>query len=296
MSLLLFNSSGRTKSVLSISDRNLVVLLSLSALIPVFASPRGGTLAAADGCDICPNGANFPYAGSQIRIVNNCPHVIDVYTDGGLYGACSWSGSKVPPCLKSLSTGAHASVKLLDAANWGYAFHIALSRSTRFEIAPWKTGTGQGMDSFDISYNAGFDIGMTIQIPAGSKVPRIVATDATAPGVYQLGASGCQVEPCLSPSYTSPQGNYDLYLCNRPGDVNTPGPCGCTACPGIPCTPSASDPQCKTEGSGIYCQVGGSNCPISCGGLPTLSGSPGCPMQCAGNSTGVTGTPITSIV
>jgi len=235
----------------------------------------------AEGCDVC----SASYAGSTVEIVNNCGKPVDVFTDAGNFGSCAWGGGKVPPCLKGLAVGGRATVRLLESATWGYAFHVAPAISTRFEITGWRAGDGELRDSWDISYNAGFDIGMTLKTPAGSPVSLVVATDQEAPGAYQLGADGCQVQPCLSPTYTSNQGRYMLYLCNRPGDVNTPGPCGCEACPGIPCDPNApGGPPCTTSGGGIFCQVAGDSCPVQCNGLPSNSGGDGCAKECPGTA------------
>lgn len=208
----------------------------------------GANATNADECDVCMGGG----AGSKIEIVNNCGHTVDVSTDAGMYGRCEWVGTKVPACLKQLKPGASAHVTLLRAAAWGYAFHL---EKTRFELTP-----ASGKDYYDISYNVAFDIGMTLIPPAGHTMPKLIAKDQLAPAAYQVGASGCQVQPCASPTYSGPQGNYQLYLCNRPGDVNTPGPCGCKACPGIPC--ARGSPSCTTSGRGIWCLTGGPQCPV----------------------------------
>jgi len=222
-----------------------------------------------EGCDVC----SSSYQGSTIEIVNNCGKSVDVFTDAGLYGKCVWDGVKVPPCLKSLAAGGRATVGLYgsqrDAKPWGYAFHVEPSVSTRFEITP---GNENIEDSWDISYNAGYDIGMTVKTPPGNAKALDVAIDHEAPDAYKRGTDGCQVQPCSSPTYSSKQGRYELYLCNRPGDVNTPGPCGCSACPGIPCEPHT--PGCTTSGSGIWCYTGGPSCPTC------ASGKAECPKEC----------------
>jgi len=157
--------------------------------------------------------------------------------------------------LSQLAPGAQAEVQLLNYhPGWGFAWQIgSFGDSTRFEMT-----CGADEYSWDVSYNAGFDIGMTVVAPEGDDV---VCKDDTAPASYQRGTDGCQVQPCSSPSFVRTSGNYKLFLCNRPGDVNTPGPCGCDACPGIPCNEGESD--CSTSGGDIWCLTGGPNCPTT---------------------------------
>jgi hypothetical protein len=109
---------------------------------------------------------------------------------------------------------------------------------------------------------------MTIVAAPGGLVPYIIATDSTAPGAYQLPANQpmCADAPCLSPNYNAPTGGqWHLYLCNRSGDVNTPGPCGCGVCP---CPTNRGGPGCNWQ-------------TVTCMGLP-IPGHNGCPASCPG--------------
>jgi len=203
----------------------------------------------------CDSMCTITDSSRTLTITNNCGSLVSVKADAGNFGSCQWSGGKVPPCLSDLAPGAQAEVQLLDYhPGWGFGWQIGnFGHSTRFELT-----TGADRYAWDVSYNAGFDIGMTVVAPEGDDV---VCTDDDAPAAYQRGADGCQVQPCLSPTFVTTSGRYELFLCNRPGDINTPGPCGCDACPGIAC--NQGEPACSTSGGGIWCLTGGPNCPIT---------------------------------
>jgi hypothetical protein len=198
--------------------------------------------------------------GTSLVIQNNCT------VEKSLTVSTALNGQATPSCLQNLMANGGTATAYLPA-NSNYAFWTgSYGSSTLFEInvAPGGAAT----DNFDISFNQGFDIGMTIVAAPGGLVPYIVATDSTAPGAYQLPANQpmCADAPCLSPNYNSPTGGqWNLYLCNRPSDVNTPGPCGCGVCP---CSTGSGGPGCNWQ-------------TVTCKGLP-IPGHDGCPVTCPG--------------
>lgn len=228
------------------------------------------TEASASACDIC-----SPNSGSQIVFHNNLGRTVDIITNAGRFGSCNWGGGKVPPCLRGLRSGARVTVNLEShfgwqpQDNWGYNFGTANSGSL-FEITP---GHAERRDFYDISYNAGYNIPMTVVAADGGTH---VAKSINSPDAYPAGADTCtQVQPCASAAYSSPQGTYIVYLGNRRGDVDSPGPCGCRPCPGFDCKGHESNRFCTTSGSGRYCWQNALGisppCPI-CGGS--------CPRNC----------------
>lgn len=228
------------------------------------------TEASADACDIC-SGVN---SGSQVVIYNNLGETVDILTNAGMFGVCRWDDTMVPPCLRGLAPGASATVTLEShfgwpaEDNWGYNFATA-NPGTLFEITP---GNAEPLDYYDISYNAGYNIPMTVVAADGATH---VATSIDSPDAYPAGADTCsQVQPCASAAYASGQGTHHVYLGNRAGDVNTPGPCGCAPCPGFDCRGNESDQYCTTSGSDLWCwqnapgaplcPICGSSCPTTC--------------------------------
>lgn len=197
--------------------------------------------------------------GTSVVITNNCSGTENVTVSSGLAGQAS------PSCLQNLAQGGGSATAYLPAGT-NYAFWTgSYGSSTLFEIT---VGNG-GQDWFDISFNQGFDIGMTIVAPSGASVPYIIATDSSAPGAYQLQSTqpSCFDAPCISPNYPAPTGQqWNLYLCNRTNDVNTPGPCGCSICP---CSVNRGGPGCNWQDE-------------DCKGLP-VPGQGQCPATCPGS-------------
>lgn len=215
------------------------------------AAAAGGSLATFP--DVCTQAT-----GTTLVITNNCSSTMNVTVATGN------SGQANPTCLQGITANGGTATAYLPPNN-NYAFWTgSYGSSSLFElnVAPGGAGT----DNFDISFNQGFDIGMTVVAAPGGLVPYVIATDATAPGAYQLPANqpSCADAPCLSPNYNATTGGqWNLYLCNRANDVNTPGPCGCTVCP---CSTSRGGPGCNWQ-------------TVTCMGLPN-PGVNGCPATC----------------
>ena len=211
------------------------------------AAAAGGSLAAAP--DVC-----TPGSGTTLVITNNCSTAKSVTFAAGSAGQAS------PSCLQGIAAMGGTATVYLTTTNLNYAYWTgSYGSSSLFELN--VNPGGIGTDNFDISFNQGFDIGMTIVAPPGTSIPYIVATDATAPGAYQTAQNQpqCYTAPCLSPNYNATTGGtWHLYLCNRAGDINTPGPCGCTVCP---CQCNWQDVTCKGQPT-----PGANGCPLNCPG------------------------------
>lgn len=197
---------------------------------------------------------------TTLTIQNNCPGAQSIVASVNL------TGQNNPSCLQNIANGSSATA-YLPGGNQTYAFWTGnYGSATLFEM----TVGNAGQDWFDISFNQGFNNGMTIVAPAGAAVPYIVATDSSAPGAYQLQSTqpSCFDAPCISPNYPAPTGQqWNLYLCNRPQDANanTPGPCGCSICP---CSVNRGGPGCNWQDE-------------DCKGLP-VPGQGSCPLTCPG--------------
>jgi hypothetical protein len=214
------------------------------------AAAGGAGLAAAP--DVCTSQSGV----TTLNVTNNCGSAKSVTMAAGSTGQAS------PSCLQNISAnGGTATAYLATAINYAF-FTGSYGSSSIFELN--VNPGGIGTDNFDISFNQGFDIGMTIVAPAGTSIPYIVATDAMAPGAYQTAQNqpACYTAPCLSPNYNATTGGtWNLYLCNgAPGfqNVNTPGPCGCSVCP---CQCNWQDVTCKGQPT-----PGQNGCPLTCPG------------------------------
>ncbi|HZR80116.1 MAG TPA: hypothetical protein VFD92_03380 [Candidatus Binatia bacterium] len=213
------------------------------------AAAGGGSLAAAP--DVCTVASGV----TTLVVTNNCSSAKSVTFAAGSTGQAS------PSCLQNLAANGGTGTAYLSTSNLNYAFWTgSYGSSSLFELN--VNPGGIGTDNFDISFNQGFDIGMTIVAPTGTSIPYIVATDATAPGAYQTAQNQpqCYTAPCLSPNYNATTGGtWNLYLCNgAPSipNVNTPGPCGCSVCP---CQCNWQDVTCKGQPT-----PGQNGCPLDC--------------------------------
>lgn len=197
---------------------------------------------------------------TTLTIQNNCSSAQSIVASVNL------TGQNNPSCLQNIGANGGTATAYLPGSNQTYAFWTgSYGSATLYEMT---IGAGT-QDWFDISFNQGFNIGMTIVAPSGASVPYIVATDQTAPGAYQLQSTqpSCFDAPCISPNYPAPTGQqWTLYLCNgttSPQNVNTPGPCGCSICP---CSVNRGGPGCNWQDE-------------DCKGLP-VPGQGQCPQNC----------------
>lgn len=211
---------------------------------------------------------------TEVRIVNECGGTSNVALSivGPDCGA-----TVAPTCLQNV--GPAGTSVWLQGNNTANNFRVGPSgSSTLFEV----THNASGSDWFDISQNAGFDVGMTV-VPPGGAVPYIVCTSENCPGAYPFGSSACETNPCLQPNYDAGPtgGTFELYLCNgwpedpRPSadhGENTPGPLACAYNQGTCISPTS--PNCPSLPQNLACQwghpvpgqsnPGHGTCPLSC--------------------------------
>jgi hypothetical protein len=213
-----------------------------------------GVPAAAAVSDICSS-----TAGVNFVVTNNCSvaQTVLMNSDNQQYS---------PGCLNKIAPKETTKTFLLPE-NHNYAFWVGnYGSATLCELT-----LQSNWQSYNISFNQGFNIGMTLVAPVGMVVPRIVAKTSKAYGAYPLKSElpECYTAPCYQPNYGAVPigGTYHLYLCNRPEDTaSTPGPYGCklNECP----------PHGKME-----------NCPdwrtLPCQGTPKLTGGD-CAESCPG--------------
>lgn len=219
---------------------------------------------------------------TEVSITNNCGSASSVSLS--IVGT-GCDDTVQPTCIQSIATSGTGSVWLLGD-NTANNFRVgAFGSSTLFEV----TRNQGGQDWYDISQNAGFDVGMTA-VPPGGDVPYIVCTSKNCPGAYPFGDTACETNPCLQPNYLAGPtgGTFELYLCNgwtgdpRPAadrNSNTPGPLACSYNQGACISPS--DATCPSDQPGhdsrpedLPCQWGhpvpgqtnGSwgTCPLTC--------------------------------
>ncbi len=218
-----------------------------------------------DTPDICTS-----TGGRTLLVTNNCGTPSAACTDKKSVHASSNTFQFEPSCLQNLCAGSPAvTVNLPEGSN--YAFWVGeYGSSTLAEVTVGQNG---GWDAYDISFNQGFDIGMTLVAPQGMTVPKIVAMTSSAYGAYPLPTTlpDCYAAPCTQPNYSEPPipgGEYQLFLCNQSGEsASTPGPYGCKL---------------------NECPPGGNmnNCPswttLPCQGTPKLTGEGDCVTSCPG--------------
>lgn len=117
--------SGNLAYSLSGCYCNLLNILFIAIAFVFFSSPVN-----ADDCDLC-SGA---HSGSRIEIYNNLGSQVDILTNAGLFGSCTWDGTKVPPCLRQIDPGSSRAITISDhsgfSPNWGYNFATANPRVT----------------------------------------------------------------------------------------------------------------------------------------------------------------------
>jgi len=167
------------------------------------------------------------------------------------------------------------------------------------------TLTGDEHSTFDISYNAGFDVPMSIITPWGEKH---ITSSKDSPDAYsyrdQSMTESCDlVQPCVAnnyhidPAYQTSASTFTLVLGVVPDPENpsvtlpdTPGRFGCQAPnPGFQCT-GPGQPGCttsQTSGATLYCWQGGMG---DCTSVEPICydghGQPGegsCPSDCGGS-------------
>ena len=208
--------------------------------------------------------------GRTLFITNNCGTKSDACTDKKSVHVSSNTFQFEPACLQNLCAGSDPVTVNLPEGN-NYAFWAGdYGSSTMCEI---NVGKGGGWDAYDLSFNKGFDIGMTLVAPKGMTVPKIVAKTNKAYGAYPLPSTlpDCWAAPCTQPNYSQPPvpgGTYHLYLCNQPDEeASTPGTYGCAL---NECPPGGDMNKC-TDWKTLPCQ-----------GTPKLTGKDGCEESCPG--------------
>jgi hypothetical protein len=218
-----------------------------------------------DTPDICTS-----TGGRALLVTNNCGTPSTACTDKKSVHASSNTFQFEPSCLQNLCAGSSAvTVNLPEGSS--YAFWVGEYGSST--LAEVTVGQGTGWDAYDISFNKGFDIGMTLVAPEGMTVPKIVAKTKEAYGAYPLPTTlpDCWAAPCTQPNYSQPPiqgGTYQLFLCNQAGeDASTPGPYGCAL---NECPPGGDMSKCPDWTT------------LPCQGTPKLTGEDGCMKSCPG--------------
>jgi len=208
--------------------------------------------------------------GRTLLVSNNCGAKSVACTDKKSVHVSSNAIQFEPACLQNLCAGSPPVTVNLPEGN-NYAFWVGeYGSSTLCEVEIGKDGT---WDAYNLSFNQGFDIGMTLVAPEGMVVPKIVAKTSKAYSAYPLRTTlpGCWAAPCTQPNYSHPPipgGTYHLFLCNQPDEeASTPGSYGCAL---------------------NECPPGGvmSKCPdwttLPCQGTPKLTGVGDCYESCPG--------------
>ena len=207
--------------------------------------------------------------GRTFLVSNNCGAKSDTCTEKKSLHVSSGTLQFAPKCLQNLCAGDPAvTVNLPEGSN--YAFWAGeYGSSTLCEVAIAKSG---GWDGYDLSFNKGFDIGMTLVAPEGMVVPKIVAKTRNAYSAYPLPSTlpDCWAAPCAQPNYSHPPipgGTYHLFLCNQSDETaSTPGTYGCAL---NECPPGGDMGQC-TDWTKLPCQgtpkLTGGDCAESCPG------------------------------
>jgi len=251
------NSIRYTASLL---EREGEIPVSLETSILLIDSSEG----VADVPDICNS-----TGGRTFLVSNNCGAKSDTCTEKKSLHVSSGTLQFAPQCLQNMCAGdPPVTVNLPEGSN--YAFWAgAYGSSTLCEVAIAKSG---GWDGYNLSFNKGFDIGMTLVAPEGMVVPKIVAKTRKAYSAYPLPSTlpDCWAAPCTQPNYSHPPipgGTYHLFLCNQPDEtVSTPGTYGCAL---NECPPGGDMGQC-TDWKNLPCQgtpkLTGGDCAESCPG------------------------------
>ncbi len=213
-----------------------------------------GTSAGAPVPDICSSAT-----GVNFVVTNNCGTTRTVLVSSN-------EQQYSPACLQNIGPGKTTKIIMLPTDN-NYAFWVGdYGSATLCELT-----LQSNWQSYNISFNQGFNIGMTLVAPVGMVVPRIVAKTSKAYGAYPLEATlpKCYTAPCYQPNYGAPPmgGTYHLYLCNRPEDkASTPGPYGCKL---NGCPPDGDMSKCP-DWQSLPCQgtpkLTGGDCAESCPG------------------------------
>lgn len=198
--------------------------------------------------------------GRPMIITNNCTTTKSVTVSTG-------TSQLEPQCLQNLCPGCPpTTVTLAQGTNFSF-WTGEYGSSTLAEVV---IGTS---DAYDISFNKGFDIGMTLIAPTGMVVPKIVAKTSKAYSAYPLPTTlpDCWAAPCTQPNYFGPvsaDGKYQLFLCNQPDETDsTPGTYGCAL---NQCPPNGDMNQCPDWTT------------LPCQGTPKLTGQGSCYQSCPG--------------
>ena len=245
----------------SLLEREGNVPISLETAMLLIDSSQG----VEDTPDICSSAG-----GRTLLVTNNCGTASAACTDTKSVHVSSNTFQFEPSCLQNLCAGSPAVTVNLPEGN-NYAFWVGeYGSSTLAEVTVGQNG---GWDAYDISFNQGFDIGMTLVAPEGMTVPKIVAMTSSAYGAYPLPTTlpDCYAAPCTQPNYSQPPipgGEYQLFLCNQSSEsASTPGPYGCKL---NECPPGGDMNKCKSWQD------------LPCQGTPKLTGEDGCVTSCPG--------------
>lgn len=264
----------------------------LGFAIGVFAGCGGGN--GSDGPAPLPDdgsdGGGFPSSDalgsctsppcSTLVITNHCGGSLPVnFSIGG------GSANSPASCATLGGNGASCPTLYLQSSqNVVFFFGTQEAGSTVAEFQINSNIGGKQQDTYDISLNQGFDIGMQIvasntQNDGTTPAFPAICLDSSCPGAFCLGDSLACTTPCLEQNYfVLAGGQFTLELCPT-ASANSPGPVGCSTA----AQPVAGTSECNAtwqQDNGVctwqptHAQLpvpGQAPCPASC---PTPSPAP----------------------
>lgn len=228
--------------------------------------------------------------GPKLTIQNTLSHPVDIWVSSRAHFA-----HHPLPCMTQLAPNGGGTLNLPTHGEFSiFAKSPYIPNKSQFEIY-------LGNEIFwDISYNAGFDVPMSILSPDGD---RHITSTRDSPDAYtfvdragNVQENCSQIQPCnannfmLDGSYISPDSTFQMFLGpvpdpDRPGQTlpDSPGKVGCRPPIGHAC--DAGVPGCTTSGNNLWCWQAGrglcaSSAEVVCWEGGVKPGTGGCPASC----------------
>ena len=244
----------------------LVAALTMTSAPTAMADQQSlrGNLAAKLGAASAYSNACSNQNGAKITFQNNCAN--DMYLFLTMPGGSGYvdANSCNSGTLSLLAPGASATglaantgtvSMYLPVTAGGYIWYMSSSntdgspqqQSLGVEATP---GTDPSGNFVSLDFTAQQFTGGSVVCPLTITTPGtpalFVANDQNAPMSYAPGGGGCNSQPTVGPNfnvqYSSGNNEFTVYLCKQtPGQSNTPGPCGCSQCQGVPCDPTSAE-------------------------------------------------------
>jgi len=228
--------------------------------------------------------------GPKLTIQNTLSHPVDIWVSSGDHFA-----HQPLPCMTQLAPNGGGTLNLPTHGEFSiFAKSPYIPNKSQFEMS-------LGNEIFwDISYNAGFDVPMSILSPNGD---RHITSSRDSPDAYtfvdragNVQENCSQIQPCnannfmLDGSYISPDSTFQLFLGpvpdpDSPGQTlpDSPGKVGCSPPIGREC--NAGVPGCTTSGNNLWCWQAGrglcaSSAEVVCWEGGVKPGTGACPASC----------------